>query len=266
MPITWGIRGCDFRQNTTDPRAFGCARRGYDSAIARGLSVGFRVAWATTHEPLLKAQTRTERPGEAVEIPSGVYTMGHDVGAPSELGSRSDEAPQHVVHLDRFWIGTFEVTWYEYKKYMGEPVAEWEAQVTDDGTYRYTSSQIECPLTERGAYVVEALIDNGVKSFSIVMLQDTAVVEKNLTDRKLYYVCDSITGKPIEGIDLGIYAYSYRWDRKGKRNQLLGKFDEYRRNKWPEDVKPDNRDRFLEEVMVRVSFWMLSAHQVGALK
>ncbi|MFW9769912.1 MAG: hypothetical protein ACFFF9_13245 [Candidatus Thorarchaeota archaeon] len=53
---------------------------------------------------------------------------------------------------------------------------------------------------------------------------------------------------------------------KTKYGRTFKKFDEYRRNKWPEDITPDKRDRFLEEVMVRVSFWMLSAHQVGTLK
>ena len=53
---------------------------------------------------------------------------------------------------------------------------------------------------------------------------------------------------------------------KTKYGRTFKKFDEYSRNKWPEDVTPDTREEFLEEVMVRVSFWMLSAHQVGALK
>jgi hypothetical protein len=53
---------------------------------------------------------------------------------------------------------------------------------------------------------------------------------------------------------------------KTKYGRTFKKFDEYRRNKWPEDVTPDKREEFLEEVMVRVSFWMMSAHQVGAMK
>jgi hypothetical protein len=51
-----------------------------------------------------------------------------------------------------------------------------------------------------------------------------------------------------------------KWGREFK------KFDDYRRNKWPDDVSTKDRDRFLEEVLVRVSFWVQSAAQVGALK
>jgi hypothetical protein len=51
-----------------------------------------------------------------------------------------------------------------------------------------------------------------------------------------------------------------------KYGRTFKKFDEYRRNKWPEDATTDNRDKFLEEVLVRVSFWIQSAAQVNALK
>jgi len=44
------------------------------------------------------------------------------------------------------------------------------------------------------------------------------------------------------------------------------KFDEYRKNRWPEDAKPSDKPRFLEEILVRVCFWIQSAGEVGALK
>ncbi|MHA1949254.1 MAG: hypothetical protein ACW987_05235 [Candidatus Thorarchaeota archaeon] len=68
--------------------------------------------------------------------------------------------------------------------------------------------------------------------------------------RALNTVCDRRVEIPL----------TTKWGRTFK------KFDEYRKNKWNEEATPDNRDLFLEEVMVRVSFWILSAHQVGALK
>jgi len=43
------------------------------------------------------------------------------------------------------------------------------------------------------------------------------------------------------------------------------KFDEYRKNRWPEDAKPSDKERFLEEILVRVSFWIQSAAEVDAL-
>jgi hypothetical protein len=51
-----------------------------------------------------------------------------------------------------------------------------------------------------------------------------------------------------------------------KWGRVFKKFDEYRRNKWPDDVTTEDRERFLEEVLVRVAFWVQSAAQVNALK
>jgi hypothetical protein len=50
-----------------------------------------------------------------------------------------------------------------------------------------------------------------------------------------------------------------------KYGKTFEKFNDYRQNRWPDDATPDNRDRFLEEVLVRVSFWMQSAAEVNAL-
>jgi hypothetical protein len=68
--------------------------------------------------------------------------------------------------------------------------------------------------------------------------------------RALNTVCDRRVEIPL----------TTKWGRTFK------KFDEYRKNKWNEEATPDNRDLFLEEVMLRVSFWILSASQVDALK
>ncbi len=51
-----------------------------------------------------------------------------------------------------------------------------------------------------------------------------------------------------------------------KWGKTFQKFDDYRRNRWPEDVIPDDKPRFIEEVLVRVCFWIMSASVVGALK
>jgi hypothetical protein len=51
-----------------------------------------------------------------------------------------------------------------------------------------------------------------------------------------------------------------------KYGRTFKKFDDYRRHRWPEDATTDNREKFLEEVLVRVSFWIQSAAEVNALK
>ncbi|MFX1265326.1 MAG: hypothetical protein ACFFH0_08090, partial [Promethearchaeota archaeon] len=52
---------------------------------------------------------------------------------------------------------------------------------------------------------------------------------------------------------------------KTKYGKVFNRFNDYRQVNWPEDATPDKRNRFLEEVLVRVSFWIQSAAEVGAL-
>jgi formylglycine-generating enzyme required for sulfatase activity len=72
---------------------------------------------------------------DMVPIPGGTVRMGSPV---SEAGHQPSEAPQFEVQLQPFWMGKYEVTWAEYKEYMGlyGVFKEFESQsireVTDD--------------------------------------------------------------------------------------------------------------------------------------
>jgi len=52
---------------------------------------------------------------DMVPIPGGEFTMG---SPDSEKGHQADEAPQHKVKIDPFWMGKCEVTWDEYELFM----------------------------------------------------------------------------------------------------------------------------------------------------
>lgn len=49
-------------------------------------------------------------------IPSGEYMMGSPA---DEKGRNPDEGPQRKFHVDPFWMARHEVTWAEYKVFMG---------------------------------------------------------------------------------------------------------------------------------------------------
>ncbi|MFO7836854.1 MAG: hypothetical protein R6V83_09375 [Candidatus Thorarchaeota archaeon] len=51
-----------------------------------------------------------------------------------------------------------------------------------------------------------------------------------------------------------------------KYDKTFNKFNEYRKTQWPDDVDLSDKQRFLEEVLVRVSFWFKAAAEVDALK
>ncbi|MEO5365956.1 MAG: bifunctional serine/threonine-protein kinase/formylglycine-generating enzyme family protein [Magnetococcus sp. WYHC-3] len=53
-----------------------------------------------------------------VWMPPGSFIMG---SAPASPGHKSDEAPEHEVSLDGFWMAAIPVTWRQWKKITGDP-------------------------------------------------------------------------------------------------------------------------------------------------
>ncbi len=69
---------------------------------------GFMVPYKTTIPG-------TDVQFEMIPVPAGSFKMGSPEAEPDR---REDEGPQIQVELSPFWIGKFEVTWAEYKRYM----------------------------------------------------------------------------------------------------------------------------------------------------
>lgn len=55
-----------------------------------------------------------------IPIVGGKFTMGSPT---NENGRHEDEGPQFEVTVEPFWMGKYEVTWAEYKQYMGLSLA-----------------------------------------------------------------------------------------------------------------------------------------------
>ena len=57
----------------------------------------------------------TEIQFDMIPVPGGKFMMG---SPEDEEDRRDDEGPQFEVSVEPFWMGKYEVTWLEYKKYM----------------------------------------------------------------------------------------------------------------------------------------------------
>ncbi len=57
----------------------------------------------------------TEVTFEMQPIPGGKFKLGSPTG---EADRTADEGPQVDIEVEPFWMGTYEVTWAEYKRYM----------------------------------------------------------------------------------------------------------------------------------------------------
>ncbi len=119
LPIDWVVRGGHYAHNTLDSEFFRITRRDTIGAITRARTIGFRVVWDSSEpKPVSTPIIRDDRPGSAVMIRSGNYLIGHTEGMPSDVGSSTPECPQHPVCLNNYWIGKYEVTWYEFRKFI----------------------------------------------------------------------------------------------------------------------------------------------------
>ena len=57
----------------------------------------------------------TDTTFEMIPVPGGTFTMG---SPEDEEGRLKDEGPQFEVVVKPFWMGKYEVTWDEYKRFM----------------------------------------------------------------------------------------------------------------------------------------------------
>jgi formylglycine-generating enzyme required for sulfatase activity len=119
LPAEWVLRGGRYDEPPhSSSEKFTCAYRRSNGPISRHHTIGFRVAWDRARSAPTPVPQRDDPPGAAVSIPGGRYVVGQNPDVVSDVGSRPDEGPQHEVCLNPFWIGKYEVTWYEYKKFI----------------------------------------------------------------------------------------------------------------------------------------------------
>lgn len=101
------------------PAAKPVAKRKDDSALVADLHQRIVANTKEKRQSDMKAY-RSVIPGadvafEMVPIPGGEFTMGTP---DAETGHKPDEAPQHKVKLEPFWMAKFEVTWDEYRLFQ----------------------------------------------------------------------------------------------------------------------------------------------------
>lgn len=91
------------------------------------------------------------------------------------------------------------------KLLSGQPTV-WEVAVPDDGTRRPAQVVIETPIDQASCYFVEAAVEGGQQpARNLFIVTDIAILEKTISNRKLYYVADAVTGAPLPGVEFSVY-------------------------------------------------------------
>ncbi|MGY8768011.1 MAG: alpha-2-macroglobulin family protein [Pirellulales bacterium] len=103
------------------------------------------------------------------------------------------------------------------EKYLGKQVAKWSLELDPREKHFDRRITVNAPVQTAGAYMITAKMKNGNTSKAIAWVADTVIATKQLSGKKLYYVADAVTGKPIEGANVEFFGY--RQERVKNKNE-----------------------------------------------
>lgn len=105
-----------------------------------------------------------------------------------------------------------------YDEYIKNESIEWTQTLDPPSGHWTRRSSTETPLDKTGVYLVEATAENGNTSRVLCWITDTTIVMKRTDKSHLYFVADSITGKPVEKANIEVFAHWTRWDEEVRRH------------------------------------------------
>lgn len=106
-----------------------------------------------------------------------------------------------------------------WKKFLREPAGAWEETVRREEGNRAAEGATEAPLSDPGAYVVEARVPGAEQPTQVlVLVTDIAMVQKNAKDFGLIYICDARTGQPLPGKPVRLYEHWTDYNQSNSKN------------------------------------------------
>ncbi|MCA9079168.1 MAG: alpha-2-macroglobulin, partial [Planctomycetaceae bacterium] len=93
------------------------------------------------------------------------------------------------------------------EKYLGAKVADWSLELKPRPGHYDRRITVNTPLQTAGAYLVTAKMQDGNVSRIILWLDDTAITKKQLNNQGMYYIADSVSGKPIEHANVEFFGW-----------------------------------------------------------
>ncbi len=88
-------------------------------------------------------------------------------------------------------------------------MADWDLKLDPDKRHWDRRVTIKLPkaLTQAGAYLLVAEMQNGNSARVITWVSDTTIIKKPLDKQVLYYVADAVSGKPLAGATIDFFGY-----------------------------------------------------------
>jgi len=130
-------------------------------------------------------------------------------------------------------------------KYLGKEVARWSLDLEPLDKHFDRRITITTPLQKAGAYLLTSTIEGGNTTSIVVWLSDTAIVQKPLENKSLYYIADTVTGHPLPNCNVEFFGF-WQEHQKDKKHQVHTKnFAEHTdANGLVELPNADNQNRY----------------------
>ncbi|MBI3865755.1 MAG: hypothetical protein HY290_28100 [Planctomycetia bacterium] len=124
----------------------------------------------------------------------------------------------HGWGFNRFFNDTDEKEFKELAPFAGAQAAKWTQPVARSD--RVASHLTLAPLTEAGAYLVEARVPGSdQRSRGLVIVTGIALVQKPFVDRVLLWAVDPLSGKPLAGQKIEVQERE--WSNRSRKNDTI---------------------------------------------
>lgn len=126
------------------------------------------------------------------------------------------------------------------QQYLGEEVATWSLELNPRENHFDRRITVTTPLQRGGAYLLTAKMADGNESNVVLWVADAAIVQKNLSERSLYYIADAVDGSPIERANVEFFGW--RQEHVGDNQYRIVTTNFSERSNADGQVLPDPRD------------------------
>lgn len=105
--------------------------------------------------------------------------------------------------------------------------AHWTEKVTLNESNRAETATTAAPITEPGAYVIEAQVAGSEQtSRTLILVSDIAIIHKNIEGKGLIYIADARTGQPLPDLPVKmVETWNEYIEAKQKRLSHVDSFD-----------------------------------------
>ena len=103
----------------------------------------------------------------------------------------------------------------EYQKYLAEkPIAEWTLQLDPPKDHFNSRVTVSTPTLAPGFYWVEAKMTDGNTCWTVIEIQDKAIVKRPLDNQHLYFVADATSGTPVAKANVEFFGFKIDHPRR----------------------------------------------------